>query len=376
MTGKKRALFMIESGRIIADLAKEEDKNRILKLNRLEYGSSDVLATGLDFSWRYEQNPAGQALIPVIRDGQGNVIGFIWILPLRIRVKGQDYLAATGTNLVIQSEYRNTFGYIKLIRRFEQALHENQIPLHFSFVSEQTYQRQKKHSPQSISTIPLLFKPLNFKSLSQTYFTGGWQRLIASRVGLFVTPLLFHKQSTNLDREITVEVVTQIDERFNDFWYQVRNKYPIMVVRDQSFLAWRFSEISGRHYHILMARRQGQMLGYIVLRCSIVRGVKTGLVMDFLVAPGKLGKMAGACLVAEAETYFQTEQMSATLSLMNSLATEYIILRKAGYAYLPEVLTPQTFRFAFFVHNTPEQGKLTSLSAQDWFVTIADYEAF
>jgi hypothetical protein len=69
-----------------------------------------------------------------------------------------------------------------------------------------------------------------------------------------------------------------------------------MVIRDRAFLAWRFAGVSGRRYHILISQAQGQMLGYVVLRCATIRGVETGLVMDLLVTDGLLGEAAGACL--------------------------------------------------------------------------------
>src|SRR5262245_48042744 len=107
----------MNSAQLTTGLAQAEDAAKILELNKLEYGINDILATPADFDWRCNQNPAGRAIIPVIRNGRHDVAGFIWVVPLRLRIKGQDRVVATGTNLVIQPEYRNTFAYIKLIRR-------------------------------------------------------------------------------------------------------------------------------------------------------------------------------------------------------------------------------------------------------------------
>ena len=113
---------------VTADLARTEDADAILKLNRLIYGPSDILATQADFAWRCNQNPAGQAAIPVIRDRRGQVVGFIWLVPLHMCIKGQNRLGATGTNLVIHPEYRNSFAYIKLIRKSDQTFQDKHIP--------------------------------------------------------------------------------------------------------------------------------------------------------------------------------------------------------------------------------------------------------
>ena len=360
---------------IIADLGRADDANRILELNGLEYGPDDILATHADFAWRRDQNPAGQAIIPVVRDERGTVIGFIWIVPLHLRIKGQDRLAATGTNLVIHPEYRDTFGYLKLLRRFEQAFRDSNIPLHFSFVSEQTYRRQRKCTPQTVMTIPLLVKALDAKSLAHACFTRGWQRSIVSQAGEFMLSFLSRRRPMTATREITIQAIDQFDASFDGFWPSVRDKYPVMSIRDRAFLAWRFANMPGRSYRALVAHRHDQMLGYAILRCTTIRNIKMGLVMDLLVTDGVLGKVAGTCLMAEAETYFKMHEVALAAGLMVPSTSEYEILRQAGFAGMPSVLTPRRFRFAFFVHDTSEED-LGSLSAKDWFVTLADYESF
>jgi GNAT superfamily N-acetyltransferase len=361
--------------RIAADLAREEDADRILEVNRLEYGADDILATPADFVWRHDQNPAGQAIIPVIRDDQGEVVGFIWVVPVRVRVRGRDCLMATGTNLVIHPEYRNGLGYTKLIRRFQQVFKDHDIALHYSFVSEDTYRRRQEQAPHTVSSISLLVKPLEFETLAQTYFAEGWQRSIIKGFGLLVSPFLFRQQPLASAGAITVQAAEQFTQDFDKFWDENCDKYPVMVVRDRAYLSWRFAPVSGRQYYILIARSQEQMLGYAVLRNCTIRGVRTGLIVDFLVTDDPLGELAGAYLLAETETYFRSRDISVAAGLASRSAPGYRALRRAGYVGLPQALAPRAFRFAFFVHSTDETD-LISLSAREWFVTLADYESF
>jgi GNAT superfamily N-acetyltransferase len=361
--------------RIAADLAREEDADRILEANRLEYGADDMLATPADFAWRHDQNPAGQAIIPVIRDDQGEVVGFIWVVPIRVRVRGRDYLVATGTNLVIHPEHRNGLGNTKLLRRFQQVFKDHGIALHFSFVSEDTYRRRQEQAPQTVSSVSLLVRPLEFETLTQTYSADGWQRFIIKGVGPLVSPFLLRKQSPASAREISVQAVKQFTQDFDKFWDENRDKYPVMAIRDRAYLSWRFAPVSARQYYLLIARSGEQTLGYAVLRNCTIRGLKTGLIMDLLVADGPLGERAGAHLMAEAETYFRSRDVSVAAGLVPRSAPEYRVLRRAGYVGLPQALAPRVFRFAFFVHSTDDTD-LMSLSAREWFVTLADYESF
>jgi hypothetical protein len=312
----------------------------------------------------------------VIRDcRRDSVIGFIWIVPVRMRIHGQCRLAAIGTDLVIHPQYRNAFGYTKLIRRFQQVFKEYDIPLHFSFLSEEAYRRQREQNSQTVSTIPLVVKPLDFEGLFQTHFIKDWQRLIVARAGWLMPLLLSRQRQVASGGEVTVQAVDQFDQSFDEFWSEVRDKYPIMVERDRAFLSWRFAQVSGRRYHVLEARAGHRVLGYAVLRCSTVRGVRSGLVLDLLVSDSSLSETAGVCLLAEAEAYFRAQKVALIVGLMVPFAAEYQIFCRAGYHSLPAFLAPKSFRLGFFLHNTSDRD-LISLSAQDWFITMADHESF
>jgi len=363
----------MKSKKITIDLAREDDIEKMLEINELEYGPNENHATYSDFAVWHKQNPAGKAIVPVIRDSSGSVVGFISVLPLDVRIRGQDRLAAVGTHLVIHPDYRKTFAYVKLLRRFERIFREHNIPLHYSFVSREKYRQVQNDNPQVTMMIPLLFKPLDFESLVQTYLTRGWQRFLVGRSGRIVSPFLFRRRKVTSSKEIAVQAIDEFNQDFDDFWYKIRDKYPAMVIRDRAFQTWRFAPVSGRHYHILVARSRGQMVGYVVLRCATIRGVKTGLIMDLLVIDGLSGDAAASSLMIETEKYFRAQERSLITGLMVPSAAEYRFIRNAGFIELPQSFAPRTFPFAFFTHDTSESN-LVSLSAQDWFITLADFE--
>ncbi len=387
--------------RITTDLARREDAEAILTINRLEYGDDDILVTLEDYIWRHEQPPAQPAIVPVIRNEASEVVGFISLTPLCLRIKGQDYLGGTGTNLVIHPDYQDGFGYIKLIRRFNRIFKDEQIPIHYSFISEAVYQEINtrttnlrsflqwvyrllpnqetvdvaNYSNQFAWTIPLLAKPLNLTEIAETYLDQVWPRFIhesASRLGTAV----FSQKSPPDTSGITIREVKIFDDDFDMFWQNYQDKYPVMLNRGQAFLQWRFTSLSNRQYHALGAYDKNKiLLGYIVLRVATIRNIKSGLIMDFFTADNILGQQAGRLLIAQAEKFFQEQRLSIILCLISNFATEHRLLRKSGYLNIPDRFTPRPFRFAFFLHNK-YGSSLPEISDKDWFVTFADYESF
>jgi hypothetical protein len=363
--------------KVVAGLYRAGDEADILALNRMEYGPTDILATLEDFDWRYAQNPAGQAIISVVRDcDSGSVVGFIWIVPLRIGVFGEDWLGATGTNLLIHPDYRSTSAYVKLLRRFWQAFIDHNILLHYSFISEDTYSRLRPDDPHVAFEVPLLVRPLDMMKLARTHFNNRWQRLIAGIGGQLTTSLLFRVRQFNLNKHsFTLHALNGFDDRFDDFWARVKDKYPIMVIRDRRYLAWRFAQISGRQHRILVVQVGDEVIGYAVLRCANIREIPTGLIMDLLVEAGPRGEAAGDYLMAEALRYFRSEDVWLAGGLMLPQTAEYQIMRRAGYLPCPKRFAPRLFWFAFRLHGK-KAAITTGLPLEHWFVTIADYEAY
>lgn len=203
-----------------------------------------------------------------------------------------------------------------------------------------------------------------------------WQCLIMGVGGQLATPLLFRaRQSRPGKYNFAPHVLDGFDERFDDSWARVKDKYPIMVIRDRRYLAWRFAGISGRQYRILVVQVGDEVIGYAVLRCANIREIPTGLIMDLLVEAGPRGEAAGACLMAEAWRYFRSENMWLAGGLMSPHAAEYHIMRRAGYLPCPERFALRLFRLAFRVHSK-KPATAPRLSPEHWFVTVADYEAY
>jgi hypothetical protein len=364
----------------LSDLAEgDRDIDQILALNVAEYGptaprpSTDVVGTRAEFHWRRDENPAGRAIIPVVRDEQGNVSGFIWLIPLRVRVRRQDYHAATGANLVIHAVSRGTFALAKLLRRFNRALEESRVALHFSFVTEEVQRRLRTEEHERTYTVPLLVKLLDPVSLAGSYFAREWQRAIGRRFGRVASLLFLRRPSPRGGADVRVTTMQQFDDTFDEFWHRVRDRYPAMVIRDRAFLQWRFAQIADRRYDILVAHSTDGMLGYAVIRCARVRGVMTGLILDLMVREGPRGVTAGCRLVAEAEAYFRRRRMSMMTCLIAPGTAEYKILTRSGCRNL-SLISPRRYRFAFFVHDVHRKD-LQPLSRKEWFVTFADFES-
>jgi GNAT superfamily N-acetyltransferase/predicted N-acetyltransferase YhbS len=360
-----------------ADVYRPGDEADILALNRLEYGLPDVMTNPEDFRWRYAENPAGQTQISVVRDEQTRrVVGFAWMIPLQMRIFGQNYLAVLTANQLVHPDYRDGLAYAKLIRHRQRMFRQLGVPFRYSFPIETLFERTGSLERMSSFTIPLLVRPLNMVKLAQPLLTWRGLQMLVGWGGQVIIPLLFRSQAKGTQQHrLEIEWLDQFDERFDGFWARVQDKYAIMAVRNRVYLAWRFAPVSERTYRILVASAGDELAGYVVLRCTDeIRGIPTGLIMDLLLEPGSRGEKAGLLLMAEAWQYFRAKGVGLVGGLALPHTVEYQVMRHAGYRPCPQRLVPRVFRVAFNCYD-PALPDTARVQANDWFVTIADYEA-
>ena len=111
----------------------------------------------------------------------------------------------------------------------------------------------------------------------------------------------------------TIEAADDFPLDCNELWMQVvreglNPKAPgrgisLVTQRDHRFLHWRFVQCPGPGYHILIARRDGKLAGYAVLRVAEKKGLRRGYLVDLLARPDL--PSASAALLQAAETWFR-----------------------------------------------------------------------
>jgi L-amino acid N-acyltransferase YncA len=317
-------------------------------------------------------------MISVVRNERSHqTVGFVWAIPLQMRIFGQNCLGALTAGLVIHPDYRDSLAYVKLIRHRQRVIRQQGICLRYNFPGEAYFERAHHIQSMSAVRVPLLVRPLNVSKLAQARFTRRWAQLLVGRGGQIASPWLFRRQAKGLDQHrLRVTTLHRFDERFDDLWMSVQDRYSVMVVRNRAYLAWRFASVSRRAYRVLIATADDELAGYVVLRCTDeIRGIPTGLIMDLLLEPGSRGEAAGMLLMAEAWRYFQEEKVWLAGGLALSHTAEHRVMRRAGYRPCPQNLAPRIFWVTFKCYDgaLPDTA---DIHADDWFITIADYESY
>ena len=312
--------------------------------------------------WQYDENPAGSALSALARTRGGEIVGQFGALPLRLCVDGEDRLGALGLNVVTDETYRGRGVFVALGRAADERMAQVGATIAFAMPNESSFPGFVRHLGYThAGDVPFLARPVNVRRLAARRLpVPGLPALAALLARPFAPPL---PRAPEPVAGIAVERVEQVDAEFDAFWQRVRGRERVMIVRDASYLDWRFRRIPGRRYEILRARVDGQLAGYVVLRVADLLGMRAGLVVDFLVADAR----AGRALLSQALAHFASEDVDLLATLMLSHTPEYGLLRHAGFRPLPRALLPQRFRLV-------ARDGTSVRELPGWFFTMGDYD--
>ena len=355
----------------IARHYRPEDKPGVLKLSKYHYGTRDQ-AFEEYIDWYGGESPAGRATVIVGEDTHSReIIGFSFFMPVIVKVGNEYGVARMGGNAVVHPDYRmrGIFG------SFHKVAKEDLADSWFSygFPKPKALIAHRKGGRVPVSDLPLLIRPLNMRQLAGERLKSPLLR-VAARAGWWVASRTVWRQPTPDPQGIVVRHEERFDASFDRFWERIADKYEIIIKRDSAFLNWRFCGYSFRPYRLLTARRNGELIGYLVTRCTKVECVPTGLIMDLLVEPGPGGDRAGQLLLAAATQYLTEAGMSLAGCLMLPHTHEYRILRRAGFIDAPARFAPQRFMLLAqsFSNHTPAEY-LTR--AERWFISMANHDA-
>ena len=353
----------------------ESDRAGALALVRDEYGDID-LADGDYYDWLRAACPPDVTQWLVREKGTGRVVSAATMVGVRAVWKGKGIKALLGFNIVVAPEYRRQGIHSTLIRQSREDIKAAGFCLTTIFPNPKSMpQLARSETHHHVSEVALLVRPLDLRALADAQYdnrlvswgsTLGW--------GLASRTLWRAQGPPGKGTPLHISEDEMLDESYNHFWSQVRTKYDLMLVRDRAFLTWRFIDIPTREYQVLSARQGDEILGYIVLRETDVRGTLTGLIADFLVAPGEQGALAGQVLLHAALERFKETGMPLAGGLLLPHTHEYALMRRAGFLKAPKPLAPQPFHL--FVRSHCDDPGLEAITRPEaWYISIADHDA-
>jgi len=248
--------------------------------------------------------PANARAVPVLFVKDGEVIGHVGTVPVRLALPGGVRSAAWAVGLMVLPEYRNGLVAPLLMKKFNTAV-DIGLTLH---VEQPALRVFTGVGWRHLGVVPQYVRVLNARAFTAAFVRRGhrflsppWSRMwdaVTRSSGLAgaVVGATFGIASAagwlRRSRPVGVSIVEEhgFDPAYAELAERVQAKLGVWVVRDAEYLASRYG---GRMsaYRLIACRESGRLLGYCIVKSRQFRGdtrmrdIRMGTVVDCVFDP-------------------------------------------------------------------------------------------
>jgi predicted N-acetyltransferase YhbS len=277
------------------------------------------------WKWMYQDGPLGPAVI-ILAEAKQKIIGQHASLPVPIKIKDQVTRGSHGIDLMVHPDYRHQGIFITLDKTLNESLKGTYRSISYGTPNDQSRPGfVNRLNAMEIGEVPILLKVIDWSTVLKSRYKIP---VVIGKLLGYVWEGITGRATPPKDTDITVEEVFSFDERINQFWEKASKLKNIMIAKDMKYLNWRYVAKPGNEYKILMAKKQQEIAGYIVLKLK--KDIRShGYIVDLLTLPGE--STAASWLITRALKSLK-EDGAATISCWMLEDTPYYgILRKLGF---------------------------------------------
>lgn len=319
--------------------------------------------------WKYWENP-WKTNLNYVALLEGRVIGALGCLKKKLQVGGRLVTAAQEMDMFVVKEYRQLGVYFNLFRH--RAANAGQHDIAFSFGVTSAFLREltlRLFQFSDICEIPHLCKVITTHKIIRNRIGNGTLRKSLASAG--DTMLRMHERIASIIRMPTrdVEIVRThtFGKEYDEFWGEVSRGLNTAVIRDSSYMNWRYFENPDTHFTSLVARR-GKRIEAVLVFTEIERDSKEALLMEFLLRPGE--EAAGLVLLHEAIRMWREDGVEIAWCWMLRTAPGHSILRRLGFF-------PRRRELYLQVRSVDGSIPLPLLADHTkWYLTLGDTDFF
>jgi len=312
------------------------------------------------WEWKYERNPFNPERRPhilLLKDDR-QTIGMLGTLPLRAAIRGVEHSVSHSCDFVLCAKYRNRGIGRPLVEHLRR-----ERPLRFGWHNALSYRSLRRNPGMYARLIPLV-RPLDTGRVV-AHVTGATLARCGTDLAAAAGRLAWMVWGRTADPRVRIVPLDGFDTRFDDLWRRVRSNYPVILVRDQAYLQWRFGERPDVRYTILGAIKREELVGYSILRNGVVDGEPLGFLVDFLVDRPTTQTLS--LLVHAAVEWLRRDGAKAVICRATAAAHRRLLY---AHGFVPYFWGPRGYLHA--VADASEPAVQSFQDLRQWYVTMGD----
>jgi len=334
------------------------------QFNASEFKSADIVRKRWNWVNFLNPNLPDNQLPTWLCTSNGRIVGHFGIIPVFLKVGDKYNLSAWGRDLIILPRFRKLgigpFLVDKVIAQIKQDI----SPFMVGGLNKDVYTIYKKFRFVDLGHVPSYVRIYNLPNVLRAAFPRKALLNALGVLGIIPLKLFYLIFRQKMRKNIQINKIAKFDESFDELWERASVHFPVIIKRDTKTLNWRFVNQPYWKYDIFKAEERGMLKGYIVLRRGISRGLRIGVISDFLASPKDAETISS--LVRFAVKYFERGAPidAVKCNVLHNAFED--ALKKGGF-----IKTRSNARFLFTACRDPKDLALIS-NPKNWFITYGD----
>lgn len=294
------------------------------------------------WNWKFRDNPVGAVHVAVAEHETAGIVGTYTSMPVRIRMDGQDLVAAQGLDMWVLPDFRRhgarpgLFVHIgwKMYELFG-GTGEGQARFHYGWPIPNWRIGQKYLRYENIRDWDFLFRPVPAGGLPKRPIAAGLEVRRVPRVGADADAL----------------------------WLSVRDELALAIVRDERYLNWRYASAVDASYELFECREtaSGKLRGIAVWRQSDFLFPGAAQIVDW-VCPAD-DDAAMHALVGACEQLANERGCPVVATLFPQMNPRFLKFQAMGF---------QVYGTTYFLVVIPFDNHGTLFYREQWYHTSGD----
>ena len=282
--------------------------------------------------WKLRSDPIASRL-QWVSEIDGRIVGTIFRVVRRVRVKGQDCLSREIVDAAVDPQYERQRVHSAMANHAQESRQASEFHLGYWYSTNPKLRRRSTRQERAplANPIRVLQKPYRTRAIVVRRRKKHGGRLpvplavLRIKLGTAFKRLGRPPYWRPAKRAWSITTLERFDDRIDGFFDEAARPFDFIVVRSSEYMNWRYCDPAAGRFTVRAAEEQGRLLGYLVFK--IAEG--EGYIADLLALPGRIDVVRP--LIEDALRLFREAGVDLVTCWMISRHPYNGILRRYGF---------------------------------------------
>lgn len=350
-----------------------DDDEAVLGLRQRVWGADHPHNNPAYYNWLFRQSPSGIGSgIVAVHDEV--IVGFAGICNRTVCQGDKEIRLCHGLDFMVDPAVSGTLSgriAVKTLNRHVDLAKDQGYDLNINFPNERSRRMivSNRVKYAEVMQPALMVLPLSSFTASPESGDSPFKRLFMTIGGRALSLYSAARRAVHGSGKFSIDQIDGFDASFDGFWDALKSDNRLRFKRDRANLQWRFSAHPLHRYTIFRARKDGVLVGFLVMASRELMGMPASIIADLSVLAHFGGAAVDLASAAARAAKAAGSMLLATQAVPGS--PESATFLKSGFLRVPSRFNPKPFMMVAHAY-TDAAGP--ALRKENWAFSWSDMD--